>query len=491
MAEEKGPGSDTMGQADKRERIMSAGGSSRRLPSMRSVLGGGSQIQIERQSTVHSLHSVPDAGQTTCSRNWACFWWLGTLNNLPYVIIMSAAKKIADDNDEKHLMPLLTWGLNAVGFLMRIFNTVCLAGKPYGPRFMGQAIGTASGLVIVGCASWIGDSGGTHFAMAVLGTIVLGTASAFGESTALGFMYKFPRGMVGGWSSGTGMAGVLGSGLTLGLFSAGLSTSTIMFTSTGWVLIYLFAYYMIEIPGEEDEPVLEAHEVEECVPVDEEGDGKVAKVDWAHIKEVHGKCFSNILQMALVYVFEYAIQSAAAYVQPCETNGVKTEDSSNFIVKNFYVISQIMYQSGVFLSRSSLECFQIKRVGLLSLAQFFNMVWWLLLAKTKWLGGTPGVYWMLPMMFVVGLFGGASYVNVFHLVQTDKELTGLEKELAMNIGGLYVNLGIIGGALITLIFANTLLAGEACDDGSSASGSGLLSPALIAPALMMAPRGLF
>eukprot|EP00756_Hemistasia_phaeocysticola_P048144 Hpha_TRINITY_DN22584_c0_g1::TRINITY_DN22584_c0_g1_i1::g.185109::m.185109/K12389/BTS, CLN3; battenin len=452
--------------------------------------GAGSQlINIERQSTGRSDLGVEIKSQT-CSRNWLCFWWLGIINNLPYVLIMAGAKKIADDDDEKHLMPLLNWGLVAIGFVVRIFNTIVLAGKPYTPRFMAQAVGTVAGLVIVGTAPHMGSSGGAHFGVAVLGTVILGGASSFGESTALGYMYKFPQGMVGGWSSGTGMAGVLGSTLTLALFSAGMSVSALMFVSTAWVAIYIAAYCLIKDPDDDEYALASTPpgEAEEVIAVDETGEmpeetkQRVSQVDWERIRKVHRKCFHLIIQMALVYVFEYAVQSAAAYVQPCETDGVKTDDSPKFFVKNFYVISQIMYQSGVFLSRSSLPFFRIHRVGLLSLAQLVMMVVWLTLAKTKWMGDAPKLYWLFPLMFVVGLFGGASYVNVFHLVQTDPSLTGLDKELAMNIGGLYVNLGIIGGSVVTLVFANTVLAGEECDDGSSGSGS--LAP-FLAP--MLAP----
>eukprot|EP00756_Hemistasia_phaeocysticola_P047916 Hpha_TRINITY_DN22368_c0_g1::TRINITY_DN22368_c0_g1_i1::g.177867::m.177867/K12389/BTS, CLN3; battenin len=170
------------------------------------INSGGSLINIERQSTVRSFE--PGEGKPEmCTRNWLCFWCLGVINNLPYVLIMAGAKKNAEDDDEKHLMPLLNWGLVAIGFVVRIFNTVVLAGKPYTPRFAAQATGTVLGLIIVGTAPHIGDTGGAHFGVAVLGTVILGAASSFGESTALGYMYKFPQGMVGGWSSGTGMAG--------------------------------------------------------------------------------------------------------------------------------------------------------------------------------------------------------------------------------------------------------------------------------------------
>lgn len=86
---------------------------------------------------------------------------------------------------------------------------------------------------------------------------------------------------------------------------------------------------------------------------------------------------------------------------------------------------------------------------------------WLVLAKTKWLGSPPLLYIMIPMMFYVGLLGGASYVNVLHLIRTEEAVSN-NVELAMNVAGIYFTLGICGGSLLDLVFANTVLKGETC-----------------------------
>eukprot|EP01065_Artemidia_motanka_P026201 TRINITY_DN31119_c0_g1_i1.p1 TRINITY_DN31119_c0_g1~~TRINITY_DN31119_c0_g1_i1.p1 ORF type:complete len:502 (+),score=200.67 TRINITY_DN31119_c0_g1_i1:59-1507(+) len=452
-----------------------------RTPSASPVPSSDAEVQL-----VNGPEPREEAAEVqTCNRNWVSFWWLGMINNLPYVLIMAGAKKIADKYDEKQLMPLLTWGLVSFGFVVRCVNTVLLAGKPYTVRFILQGVFTALGLFVVGLADHIGSSGGAHFGIAVFGTVLLGSASAFGESVALGYMHRFPPGMVGGWSSGTGMSGVLGSAMTLGLFSAGMSVSALMFVSMAFVLIYWAAYFFgIEEPkaGDGDltqAPIVVSADAEVDAGSDDGSQGGTSaimgsphhkKISWSHIRRVHAVVFDSIVQMALVYVFEYAVQTSASYVQPCTYDGEKTDDSSNWFVANFYTISQLMYQTGVLISRSSLHFIKIRRVDILTWLQLVNMVVWLTLAKTKWLGEPPALFPLLPMMLFVGLLGGASYVNVFHLVQTEPKLSGLDKELAMNIGGLYVNFGIVFGSVVTLVFVNTVLHGEDCD-GSSSSGS--------------------
>ena len=53
------------------------------------------------------------------------------------------------------------------------------------------------------------------FYVSLLASVVLGTVSAFGESTVLGFCKGFPSTVVGYFGSGTGFAGVFGSGFIL------------------------------------------------------------------------------------------------------------------------------------------------------------------------------------------------------------------------------------------------------------------------------------
>jgi battenin len=61
------------------------------------------------------------------------------------------------------------------------------------------------------------------FWISLVSSVILGTVSALGESTTLGFCKGFPSTIVGNFGSGTGFAGIFGSGMILILQSAGLS----------------------------------------------------------------------------------------------------------------------------------------------------------------------------------------------------------------------------------------------------------------------------
>ena len=224
---------------------------------------------------------------------------------------------------------------------------------------------------------------------------------------------------------------------------------------------------------------------------------------WA-VKFTHSVVFWNCLNLFSVYVFEYAIQFLAPYsfpdpkkhpgvtYGPCADDPSKTCGHGGFeydwATRHAFVLSQFCYQVGVLMSRSSLKVVRIRRVWVLSVVQGVNFVLWLIQAKTMLLSSETSrsaqAAWtvvLLAWMVVVGLMGGASYVNVFYNILNDDDPTyttnetevrdaGEEgapappkndgfnfKELAMNIGALYATAGITVGCLLDVVLSNTLL----------------------------------
>jgi hypothetical protein len=74
----------------------------------------------------------------------------------------------------------------------------------------------------------------------------MGTGQAFGESIILGYLRNFPKNLVSGWGSGTGLAGVSGALITL-LFKIFKIKSQVLYISMAPVcFIYYAAFIYIE-----------------------------------------------------------------------------------------------------------------------------------------------------------------------------------------------------------------------------------------------------
>ncbi|XP_011270729.1 hypothetical protein CAOG_09041 [Capsaspora owczarzaki ATCC 30864] len=155
------------------------------------------------------------------------------------------------------------------------------------------------------------------------------------------------------------------------------------------------------------------------------------------------------LQLLLVYVFEYVISGGAAAKVLTKAD----QDRDNFWYANSYAILGFCYQVGVFISRSSLQVVKFPRVEILTVLQGLNLIIWVVDDVYKFIP----LWALLPMMIFVGLLGGASYVNVFHLVLTDENIPNEDRELCINLVAFGITIGITLGCSLILIFDNTFL----------------------------------
>ena len=64
---------------------------------------------------------------------------------------------------------------------------------------------------------------------------------------------------------------------------------------------------------------------------------------------------------------------------------------------------------------------------------------------------------MMVYSVIVGLLGGASYVNCYNLILKDDKLDIEDKELCVNCSTFTNDSGVLAASVITLLFDNTFL----------------------------------
>ena len=154
--------------------------------------------------------------------------------------------------------------------------------------------------------------------------------------------------------------------------------------------------------------------------------------------------------LSLVYFFEYvASVGFAAKSNP-------TKGGHGFFEKNAYEILAFCYQLGVLISRSSVSFIEIQRLDLLCVVQGGMFFLWLFQALYRFMPLAA----QFIIMVVVGLIGGAMYVNTFVSILRDRKLDA-ERELATNIVSFFINIGIMVSAFFTLLADSTFLHGKA------------------------------
>ncbi|CAL1541517.1 unnamed protein product [Lymnaea stagnalis] len=418
-------------------------------------------------------------------RNWIGLFLMGAINNLPYVIVNSAANTIADRFGESDLVGVVFGANVALSVFVKSLNTFVLLNASYSLRFI------ANGLIML--TGLFGIAYAFNFGFAIACIAVVGSSSAFGENVTLGFLSWFPSSMVNAWSSGTGMAGLLGASLFIifgcSVGHGGDKTSKLQnlnkyafLLTTPVVLIYWLAYFVIvkrplhkydadqavtpdlavgnrrsrEVTGEERGAVTRDNEDGEKQEERNIQDELAEARETTQLLETREtscrrilRCFKLVFWLGInlcgVYVFEYVARGCAAKVRPSKEYNIGCPE--------LYASLQLCYQAGVFVSRSSVQMYRIRRVEVLTVLQFINMMLWIVDVHYKFIP----VAALPALMIYVGLLGGASYVNIFYTLLHDGDFPKKDRELCVNLTGLFINFGIVlGTGLETLLFTTVL-----------------------------------
>jgi battenin len=146
-----------------------------------------------------------------------------------------------------------------------------------------------------------------------------------------------------------------------------------------------------------------------------------------------------MIPLFLVYFAEYLINQG---VTPVLLFPLESTPFTEY--RSFYPFYAMLYQTGVFLSRSSLPLFRL-RTSLYapSLAQVAILGILTLHALYPFL---PSVYIVFLVIFVEGLIGGLVYVSAFAAIR--EEISPEEREFSLGVVALADSLGILGAGVV-------------------------------------------
>ena len=375
---------------------------------------------------------------------------LGSINNLPYVVGIASADRIVDNYNNPTYMGLVLWANTLSGLFARFINTwLASMNVPYTVNFTINASAMLLGLV--GCAF------SKNFWLTLVCVFLIGFSSSFGESVLLCFLaLKRKQALLSSWSSGTGMAGILGASYSLLCALVEIPYLWSFVALTPLVIIYICCFFCIinrspQANDPKNAPLLanstdlsltssSSNYVKDQEPKTEEEEEKVSCCNFSILKPVWWYMFN----CGAVYFLEYVIQNAFVHC---------AQDPKKKFKNYHYSLLNLMYQVGVFISRSSLALFKFPWVGWLTLFQLCFFAMW---------ATQPFFYWMpfaveIIFMICVGLFGGCSYVNSFNLIMNDPHLRTKEKEMVTSWNAFIISLFIVLSTLFTFLSEQTFL----------------------------------
>ncbi|KAK7425163.1 battenin CLN3 protein [Neonectria punicea] len=354
------------------------------------------------------------------------FWLFGLINNVLYVIILSAAQDLVGSLPKgvvllADVMPSFLTKLVAPYFIHRI---------PYGARILIFITLSSAGMLMVALTPAT-----QSVAVKLLGVVLASLSSGGGELSFLGLTHYYGHVSLAGWGSGTGAAGLVGAGLYVMLTDWwGFSVRDSLLFSACLPVIMVISFFVVlprgplrdgfrrkeydAVPEQDldDDDVEEMPQGTASTALLAPGPSVASTAYSAHapaasssfrdnLRKARGLFFPYMLPLLLVYVAEYTINQGVA-----PTLLFPLEESPFSEFRGFYPFYGFLYQLGVFISRSSTPWFRIHHLYLPSVLQVGNLI---LLTLHAVLFFIPSVYVVFVIIFWEGLLGGAVYVNCF------------------------------------------------------------------------------
>lgn len=374
---------------------------------------------------------------------------LGLLNNASFCIVLAAAQNLATVFKAEDLMTLFNLALLVAGIAGTLINAKFLLRYTARCRVILLLILMTSAYLLVAFSTLSEDRVG--FLIALIGSLLAGTAQSIGECTMISCCKGFPPNVLAGWGAGTGLAGLVGTGIYLALINLGVSNAIIFVCLAPTSLLYYFVFLILnrfdprkwsDTAGVQPLFDGEIKSDDACTPA--------AVMTFANVRVVMRASGAIVYSMAIVYFCEYAIY-------PGLVDRDTKFTSTSFVQENAYILSWMAYNIGVTISRVSVSCIKIRRVWVLCAVQAVNMALWFAEVITHAVRdlGDSGFVLLLFSMVWVGLMGGATYSNCMHLMNTSPDIPDNYRELGVNITFTLLTLGIIAATVMSLILANT------------------------------------
>ncbi|KAF2036368.1 batten's disease protein Cln3 [Setomelanomma holmii] len=364
----------------------------------------------------------------------AAFWLFGLINNVLYVIILSAALDLVGPSVPKGIVLLCDV---IPSFLTKLCAPYFIHKIPYSLRILIFVTLSACGMFIIALTPPLQDS--RTIAIKMCGVMLASLSSGGGELSFLGLTHYYGHFALAAWGSGTGGAGLVGAGayaIATNTLQINPKTSLLVFAFLP--LIMVFSFFVIlplgplragsnklgeyeAIDGDEQD---EDHDTQH----DREQDGllsssllsvsghSTSSVEnktsngglsgfKANLQRARGLFFPYMLPLLLVYIAEYTINQGVA-----PTLLFPLESSPFDEYRSFYSTYNAIYQVGVFISRSSTPFIRIHHLYFPSFLQVANLM---LLTMHAMFNFIPSYYIICIVIFWEGLLGGLVYVSTF------------------------------------------------------------------------------
>ena len=449
------------------------------------------------------------AGYTRAAKYqlYALFFFLGVLNHLGTILVMTGGRLLSIQLGMNNYVPIYISVSTVFNLAIRLLNSKFCLKVSYKKRVIIICFMNITGyLTMFGVLKLhegpLNGMNGLCFGLSFIPCFLLGASYAFGESAMIAYLRLFPKTLIGGWSSGTGVSGCI-SGLLnfltqlFGSFS--LDILYLVLTPVGplYLLLFFWTYKLLkkdlDIPSgelvrdtttitsnatksEKDEDS-DAINTEENLINDKgeegedketyEGDNSQADssniddinklnktMSCANFKAVMKMCGRTIINLGIIY-FLYFICISCLVIRDCDRIDIPflpiEINKSVKDRKGKYEFVNLFFQFGMFTAKTLIKLVRkIKPIEIYTGSIFGITIIYFVQYYTEFMP-----YWAFPIVnYILGCFSGGTYSGAFYSILHSGKVIQEYKELTVNIATLFNDLGTFLSGLVGYVLLN-------------------------------------
>ena len=434
------------------------------------------------------------------------FFCLGIINHLGTILVMNGGRLLAIELGKNKFLQFYTIGSIVFAILTRLVNSKFCLKISYKKRIYFLCVWFMLGYLSMFIILQLQETSlkpydGLCFGLSFIPCFFLGSSYAFGETAMLSYLRLFPKTLIAGWSSGTGISGIISALLNLSSqMSDGFSLKYLYLILFPVGIIYLVLFMLTfrilkeqerkiqreeetskpnmalirednekkeETNTGEDEENMEKMEIQKPVdiPQDEEAikreeDKEMEEMNKAN-QTISLDNFKMVMQMAGRIIFNlggiYFLSffcNNTLIVTVCDQRDIEflplgCSDSHKVYRRGKYEFISLFYQIGMFLSKTFIKVVRrIRPIEVYTITiAVINLIYIIEKAAMfmHW-----GVY--IPLGLIFGFFAGGTYAMGFYTILNSYKIKQNFKELTINIAAVFNDSGTLLSCIIGWLF---------------------------------------
>jgi len=450
------------------------------------------------------------------------FFWLGIINHLGTILVMNGGRLLAFELNMSEYLQIYTSVATIFSILTRVINSKLCLKVSYKKRIFilsfWMMAGYLSMYAILELHSTVLKGKKEYdtlcFILSFVPCFFLGSSYAFGEAAIIAYLRMFPKTLIAGWSSGTGLSGLISGCLNLTtqlVDGFSLKYLYLVLFPIGFVYLFLFICTFRILKTQErkierEERLSRAHmsimrdssvsptnnlaqqsQEEIGETVEEPKDGKMElvvenesedpnKQKTADDKEMEDMNKANqviscenfrrvmnmvgrvIINLGLIYFLQFFCTNTLIVIA-CNQKDIGflpegCSDSGKKFRRGKYEFINLFYQIGMFLSKTFIKI--VRRIQPIEVYTIAILVINILYIIEYFGGFIPwGVY--IPVGLILGFFSGGTYAGGFYTILNSDQVQKNFKELTVNIATIFNDTGTFLSGIIGYVFYNYVL----------------------------------